>query len=241
MSDSAPGSRPAYTWTSATVNSLGGPLLVCEADAFAHWGGAEHGPGGEPDPACDYGRALSAVDDEETGFIRFGDRGEHKGLLWDMEGEGTAEVALSADGFLLLRSWLPQGGTAAPRRRAAGASPAEETEVGDLELPGGRVVVAWAAAGSRENDIGSFADPGERAAALRALARLHPPVPLHLDHVLHVGALLSTEPGIYRVSSGWHEGTRGRSMPAEERHGPPRAAGDDDWSCLWVRFSRRGH
>ncbi|MET8983524.1 hypothetical protein ABZX85_48995 [Streptomyces sp. NPDC004539] len=197
---------PAHTWQSTTVGSEGGPLLVCEADAFPEWGGALHDSAYTLDPACDYARAWSAVhpsdDDLEAAFVRFGAHGQHTGLVWEMDGEGSAEIAYGPAGtFLLTRSWLPRDRRDAPRRRAAGASPAQETEVGELQLPGGRAVVVWAA---------------EQAA----------------------GAVLRVEPGTYRVTCGWHEGTRGRYLPQEEMYGPPRPYADDDWSCRWVRFTR---
>ncbi|MFI1168620.1 hypothetical protein ACH4UM_34910 [Streptomyces sp. NPDC020801] len=242
MSNDGSGSRPAYVWSSATVGSEGGPLLVCAADAFSNWGGAVHGTDYELDPACDYARAWSAVhpcddDDElEAAFVRFGDRREHGGLIWEMDGEGSAEIALAGDdGFLLMRSWVPRDRTNAPHRRAAGASAAEEEEVGVLELRSGQVVVVWAAVGA--NEIGSFVTPQENDSSLSALTRLNPPVQLNLDHRLGVGTVLWVKPGTYRVTCGWHEGTRGRYMPEEEWYGSPQPSADDDWSCRWVRFT----
>ncbi len=39
MVNSDSGSRPDHVWR-GTVGCEGGPLLVCEVDAFAAWGGA---------------------------------------------------------------------------------------------------------------------------------------------------------------------------------------------------------
>lgn len=247
MSNEDPRSQPTYVWESITVGSQGGPLLVCEADSFSDWGGAAHSPDYELDPACDYARAWSAVhpsdDDLEAAVVRFGDHEEHGGLIWEMDGEGSAEVAYARrhngslgndDTFLLMRSWVPR--THAPRRRAAGASVAEEEHVGDIELRSGRVVVVWATVGAHET--GSFATPQERAASLGALARMIPPVQLNVDGQGGLGTVLWVKPGAYRVTCGWHEGTRGRYMSAEEMHGPARSYADDDWSCRWVRFTR---
>ncbi|MFL9684780.1 hypothetical protein [Streptomyces sp. KL110A] len=236
-------------WESVRVGSLGGPLLVCEVDSFSDWGGAVHSPDCELDPACDYARAWSAVhpddDDLEAAFVCFGEHGEHAGLIWEMDREGSAEVAYARyrnvpagedDNFLIMRSWIPDGRTDAPRRRAAGAPAAEEQEVGELELLSGRVVVVWAAVNAHET--GSYATPQERAASIKALARLNPPVQLNLDGQLGLGTVLWVKPGTYRVTCGWHEGTRGQYMSEEEMYGPAQSYADDDWSCRWVRFTR---
>ncbi|WP_405605288.1 hypothetical protein OG741_37375 [Streptomyces sp. NBC_01410] len=248
MSNEDSRSQSTYVWESTTVGSQGGPLLVCEVNSFSDWGGEVHSPDYELDTACDYSRAWSALhpsdDDLEAAFVRFGDHEEHAGLIWEMDGEGSAEIAYARrqngpadndDAFLLMRSWTPRNRTDAPRRRAAGASVAEEEEVGELELRSGRVVVVWAAVGA--NETGSFATPQERAASLSALARLNPPVQLNLDHILGLGTVLWVKPGTYRVTCGWHEGTRGRYMSEEEMYGPPQSYADDDWSCRWVRFT----
>ncbi|MET8830125.1 hypothetical protein ABZX40_32500 [Streptomyces sp. NPDC004610] len=251
-SEAAPSPRPAYNWTSATVASPGGPLLICAADSFAAWTGAVYDSAYDLDPACDYARAWSAVhpddDDLEAAFVAFGDNGAHRGLVWEMDGEGTAEIARTAvrrrsgpgdgdDGFLIARSWIPRGSTPAPRRRAAGASPAEERETGELRLRGGRVVVAWA--GLNADETGAYADARERAESIAALARLNPPVALNTDDQVGLGTILRVRPGTYRVTYGWHEGTRGRYMPSEESQGPVRRQyKDDDWSCRWVRFTQ---
>ncbi|MEU9891261.1 hypothetical protein [Sphaerisporangium sp. NPDC051011] len=243
-------SRPqsTYVWESATVRCLGGPLLVCEVDSFSDWGGAVHSPDYELDPACDYARAWSAVhpddDDLEAAFVRFGEHKEHAGLIWEMDREGSAEIAYARyqkglvgdDDNFLMRSWIPHGRTDAPRRRAAGASAAEEQEVGELELRSGRVVVVWAAVNAHET--GSYATPQERAASIKALARLNPPVQLNLDGQGGLGTVLWVRPGTYRVTCGWHEGTRGQYMSTEEMYGPAQSYADDDWSCRWVRFTR---
>ncbi|MGV9310615.1 hypothetical protein ACWDR0_00275 [Streptomyces sp. NPDC003691] len=253
MINDVSGSRSAYLWESATVASLGGPLLVCAADAFAAWGGAVYDADYELDPACDYARAWAAVhpddDDLEAAFVRFGESGEHGGLVWEMDGEGTAEIACAGpaegsgeDGFLIVRSWIRPGRTDAPRRRAAGASPEEEQEAGELELPGGRAVVVWAAADARET--GSYPPPDADADADgdgdtdRAGVPVGTLSRLRLDGQEGIGAVLRVAPGTYRVTHGWHEGTRGRYLPADEAHGPARAYADDDWSCRWVRFTR---
>ncbi|MFJ8295270.1 hypothetical protein ACIQ9R_05300 [Streptomyces sp. NPDC094447] len=245
-------SRPQapYTWEAARVGSLGGPLLVCDLEAFSDWGGAAYGADYELDPACDHARAWSAVhpddDDLEAAFVRFGDHEEHVGLVWEMDGDGAAEVAHARsrrgaaggdDNFLIMRSWIPAGRTDAPRRHAVRAE-SEERAVGQLTVRSGRVVVV--ATGVDADETGSYATPQEREASIRALGRLNPPVQLNLDGQLGLGTVLWVKPGTYRVTCGWHEGKRGRYMPEEEMYGPLQSYADEDWSCRWVRFTWTG-
>lgn len=212
--------QPAFTWV-ARVGSEGGPLLVCDAEAFAAWGGAVLSPDYELDPACDLARANAVLypsDDDEfdAGLVRFGDNDEHTGLVWEMDGPGTAEVAASGDSLLVMRSWVRN--TDAPRRFAAGpAARTAETSVADLVLTSGHVVVVWAPAGAAH--VGPFTTASTS---------------LDLDHMRGVGALTQLRPGRYEVACGSHTGARGRYAPEAEQYGPPVVGNDDDWSCRWI-------
>lgn len=101
----------------------------------------------------------------------------------------------------------------------------------EIELRSGRVAVVWVPVGADE--IGEFRSTGERAAALHALAGLHPRVHINLDAILRVGTLLRVRSGTYRASCGAHDGAQGRYAPAA---GQP---ADGDWSCRWIRCTRR--
>ncbi|EDY52412.1 hypothetical protein [Streptomyces clavuligerus] len=220
------------------MTSLGGPLFVCGVDAFAHWGGAAHGPTGEQQPGRDFARAMAAVDDLEAAFVRFGDGEEHTGFLWETEGEGTAEVALADDGLLLLRSPVPPGRAELPRRHAAGASAAEEREWG----------------GSSPSTAAMSWSPGRRWArtrttwlvrdspgASRGAARPHPAEPAGpapSGPCLGVGTVLPLGPGTYRVTGGWHRAPRVPSASGEGARGS--SSSDGGWNCSWVRFTRSG-
>ncbi|WP_113704958.1 hypothetical protein [Nonomuraea lactucae] len=242
MIDTDPDPQPRYVWL-AKVGCEGGPLLVCEVDAFAAWGGAVLTPEYELDPGCDLSRANAVLypsDEEEfeTGLVRFGADDQHTGLVWEMDGQGLAEVATSGDdGFLVMRSWVRN--TDAPHRYAAGpAARNKETPTAELDLQTGRVAVVWAPVGATE--VGPFSTIEETTAGLRALTEQDSPVKLDLDDLRGVGTLLRVRPGRYQVSRGLHEGTRGRYAPFEEQYGPPVPGNDDDWSCRWIRFARSG-
>ncbi|MFD8598205.1 hypothetical protein ACFV1L_24695 [Kitasatospora sp. NPDC059646] len=239
MSNEASAPPTALHWPpAARVNSLGGPLLVCDARSFPDWGGAGPDPHQDLDPAGDYVRAWTAVhpddDDLDAATVRFGTERQHTALIWETDGEATAEIALPAhqdgpaDTFLLMRSWIPRTWDA-PRRRAARARPAEERPAGVLDLPTGRAVIAWAAvAASETRPAADTPTPDARHLALDT------------DGTSRIGAVLHLAPGTYRVTVGEHEGDRGRYLPAAEHDSPPSAFADNDWSCRWIRFARTG-
>lgn len=240
-------SQAPYRWESVRVGSLGGGLLVCDVTAFSDWGGAVYGRDFELDSGCDYARAWSALhpeDDElEAASVRFGHQEEHTGLVWETDGDASAEIACARtpggpdtddDSFLIMRAWIPTDRTSAPRRYAARAV-GDEQCVGQLNLRSGRAVVVGAAVSADET--GSYATPREREAAIQALARLRPPIQLNLDGQRGLGTVLWVKPGTYRVTCGWHEGTRGRYMTEDEINETAVSYADDDWSCRWVRFT----
>lgn len=213
-----------YSWV-ARMGGEGAPLLVCDADAYAAWGGAVLSPDYELDPGCDFSRAnavLHPEDDElEAALVRFGADDEHTGLLWEMDGPGAADVATGDDGFLIMRSWVRD--SEAPRRFVTGpAARGRETPVADLVIGSGHLAVVWAPVGAAEFS------PFEELRAGDS------PVRLDLDHILGVGTLLRIRPGTYRATCGWHDGTRGRYAPSAETDHSGDA--DDDWSCRWIRF-----
>ena len=119
------GSRrtPGYVWR-GRIGCEGGPLLVCEVDAFAVWSGARLTADDELDPTCDLVRATAVLfpdDDEEfdAGLVRFGADESRTGLVWDLDGPGTAEVATAGDDrFVVMRSWVRDA--AGPRRHVTG-------------------------------------------------------------------------------------------------------------------------
>ncbi|MET7418833.1 hypothetical protein [Dactylosporangium sp. NPDC005555] len=224
--------KPADAWL-ARVGGEGGPLLICAADAFAAWGGAVLADDHELDPGCDLARATTVLypsDDDEfdAGLVRFGDGGKHTGLVWEMDGPGTAEVAATGDGGLLvMRSWVRNAD--GPRRYVTTpVARARELPVAGLDLPTGRVAIVWAPVAA--TDVTGLPDGRSNAG----------PTALDLEHMLGVGTVLPLPSGAYRVSCGWLDGTRGRYAPAEEQHGPPVPGNDDDWSCRWLRLTPAG-
>ncbi|WP_051799562.1 hypothetical protein [Catenuloplanes japonicus] len=210
------------------ASSQGGPLLVCEADAYAEWTGATFTDALELEPGCDLARAQAALfpDDDEldAAVVPFGDG--RTGIVWNMDGEGTADVGTTEDGFVIARSW--SGRTGHRDHVASEHAAAEEQHVLNVTTGDGDLVVVWAPVPVGE--VGDFRTPERARAALHALAALHPPVSLHLEHLLGVGTVLRTTPGSYAVTVGWHKGVDGR-------YANPDDTGPRDHDCCWIRFT----
>ncbi|MFC4066583.1 hypothetical protein [Actinoplanes subglobosus] len=213
-----------YSWVARTGNE-GGSLLVCGAEAFADWTGGVFDEDWQLDPACDQARAevvLHPDDDEvEAGLLEFGPERRHTGLVWQMDGAGTAEIAVDADrtSLLVMRSWVGADHDG-PRRHVTGSAARDHHTVGEIDLPSGRIAVVWAAT------------PADEVIDLPAAlaAGRDTPIKLDLPGLVGIGALLPIRPGRYRIGHGDHQGADGRYAPA----GP--ATGQGDWSCRWLRL-----
>ena len=183
-------------------------------------GGADFHAGGQrvlhvdAKPDTDYARACEALAGEAA-LVRFGEVDRCEAVVWDLEGPGIADVALSQEGFLLMRSWVdaPEHEREARKHAVAGT---EEASAGGITFASGRVVIAWAPVAPR--DLVSDADVDLRA-ALRAAAELNPPVQLNQKGILGVGTAIRIAPGAYAVTTGAHKA--------------------DGWSCRWARFTHR--
>jgi hypothetical protein len=162
-------------------------------------------------PDTDYDRGCHAMTDAAT-TISFGE-GCH-GVLWDIEGGGTAELAVAEDhaGFLLLRTWVnDEQGQEEARKFAERSS--EEKEMARAVIRSGKAVAVWSPVCPSDHVEGQ--DPGPW---LRAAAEDESPVPLHQAGMQNIGILFPVQRGEYRVACGTHE--------------------TEDWSCRWARFVR---
>jgi hypothetical protein len=162
-------------------------------------------------PDTDYARGCDAMTDDVT-RISFGE-GSH-GVLWELEGGGTADLAITEDrsGFLLLRTWVnDEKGEEEARRHAERAR--EEQEMARLDIRSGKVTVVWSPA--RPSDHIEDQDPGPW---LRAAAEDNSPVHLNQPGMSNIGILFLVQRGQYQVACGTHEA--------------------ENWSCRWARFIR---
>jgi hypothetical protein len=162
-------------------------------------------------PDTDYARACDALEGDSA-IVSYGTNGAAKGVVWELEGAGTARIALSKDGFLLMRSWLDEKGKHDRDARKCAASATEEEVGGEITFATGRLGIVWAPVAPKQLVV-----EGDPASALRAAADLLPPVQLNQAFILNVGTLARVRPGLYRFACGAHE--------------------EEGWRCRWIRFT----
>jgi hypothetical protein len=156
-------------------------------------------------PDTDYARGCDALNGDAV-RISFGEG--RQAVLWELEGGGTAHLALAEDqtGFLLLRTWITEEKDEAEARAFAEAT-ADEKDLADLTLTSGVVTVVWSpscpADHTQARDVGAW---------MRKAARKASPFPLRDG----LGTIFRFPPGRYRVACGAHEAA--------------------SWSCRWARF-----
>ncbi len=156
------------------------------------------------DPASDYDRASEPLAEPSSGGACLASWSEGaRGLLWDLESEGVAEVAIdrAAREVVLLRAWADSAAEIAALRRKAGTPDPQNAGVGEISIPSGILVIAWAPMwlGSLEGIN------GEPAAWLRAAASKTKPVLLQAEGFDDIGTVLSVAPGRYAIERGAHD------------------------------------
>jgi hypothetical protein len=167
----------------------------------------------EAKPDTDYARACEALEGDAA-VVTFGPGGSSHGLVWELEGAGTADVAQGSDSFLLMRSWVDGDGKFENAARdCALRSTDQEQEVATAAFPSGRVAIVWAPVAS--SDI-TARTATSAAVPLTESSDMSPPLQLNQPGINGVGLLLRVTPGTYRVLCGAHE--------------------DDEWACRWARF-----
>jgi hypothetical protein len=119
------------------VNSEGGPLLLADAAYGILWSGID---GADYDRACEFLDSHPLLD---GGVIPI-DGGN--GLLWEMNGAGTAHIFDRGDsGLVIVRTW-PVDPSRTEIPELMGVEPTSYlTKLGDLDLLSGTLVILWAA------------------------------------------------------------------------------------------------
>ncbi len=161
-------------------------------------------------PDTDYARACEGLGD--VAVATFGPGGSCRGLVWQLEGPGTAYIAQGPGSFLLMRSWLDDDGKFEGAARDWALSATDEEEVAALTIPSGRVAIVWAPVSAFDVTVGASSD----AVPLREAAATSEAVQLDQPGLDGIGWLLRVTPGTYRVTCGSHK--------------------DDPWRCRWARF-----
>jgi hypothetical protein len=119
------------------INAEGGPLLVADSVLVPYWKGIE-GP--------DYDRARAIFDDSpeiEGAAINIG---PGRGLLWEMQGAGTADVFKNSESHICVtRIWPHDPRDSTAPQSIAGRPVGHEEYIGDLLVESGRLTILWAA------------------------------------------------------------------------------------------------
>jgi len=119
------------------INTEGGPILVMDASLCRFWRGAA-GDG------TDYLRVCQSFDRNPNQAGAPISIGDSHAMLWEMEGAGTADAFIN-DHLVILRTWPcdPRDNTV-PRKLAAEPL-ATGSELGQIQVPTGILVILWAA------------------------------------------------------------------------------------------------
>ena len=162
-------------------------------------------------PDTDYARGCDAL---TAAAVRISFGPACHAVLWDMEGEGVADIAITTDqaGVLLLRTWVNDDRGQEEARRHAEKTDREEV-LAEVQIRSGNVVVVWSPV--QPSDHAEGREPG---AWMRAAAAAQSPVPLSMPGMSNIGLLFRLERGAYQVACGTHETA--------------------DWSSRWARFVR---
>lgn len=125
-----------------SLNAEGGPLLCLDARAAAVWKGAENG-------ARDYAELCAKIDAQPYFSAAVIPIVGTSGVVWEMEGAGTADVFIQSDGRVeIVRAWLTED-TAEELAKLTERKPVSRVELGVIDIPSGVVAVLWAAESGR--------------------------------------------------------------------------------------------
>ena len=159
------------------------------------------------DPASDYDRACEPLAEPASGGACLASWSDGaRGLLWDLESEGTAEIGIDRGSreIVLFRAWADGAKEInALRRRAATPNPAN-IGVGEIAIPSGVLVVSWAPMWLGTLD-GIETEPGSW---LRAAAKKKTPPLLQAEGFEDVGTVLTIAPGRYTIERGSHAASK---------------------------------
>jgi hypothetical protein len=119
------------------ISSEGGPLLISDAEVMRSWNGID---GSDYERACEFFDRNTSI---EGGGINVG---HCNGILWEMNGAGTAYIFQSAGGgYTIIRSWLSDPEDDEAIRRLASEPINSPVEIGELTLTSKSIVIMWAA------------------------------------------------------------------------------------------------
>lgn len=178
----------------------------------------------ELSPASEYDAAWQEHEGEMVWTHPVGDG---QATFFDIEGPGTAYLAVADDQILVVQTWLSgdddteQDELAAIRDFVTAPRESEE-EHGELTLTGARVCAVWSPIAWVQLGHASI-EAYEAALAGDGVVQLDSKVG---NQSSGIGQCFTVKPGHYRI-------TRGHTDEEEGDDGRP-------WSCLWYRLARVG-
>jgi hypothetical protein len=120
------------------VSGEGGPLLLVDWKTAPGWRGVENG-------GKDYERVCALLNEEPRVEGRVVTVGSGSGLVWEMEGGGTAEVFRRGSQYAVVsRTWLEDPDDLEASRMLAEAPVRDGIQIGELTIPSGVLAVLWA-------------------------------------------------------------------------------------------------
>jgi hypothetical protein len=157
------------------INAEGGPLLIMDANVSCLWKGTA-------DDGSDYARACQLFD-SDPGFEGVAvPIGDGAGMLWEMKGPGTAH-AFMGDHLVIVRTWPVNPDDNTIPEKLAKEPMAAHSELGQIRVTTGVVVVLWSA---------------ESGACVRAVSVPPDGRPTGPTAVGSSGLLLKVDTGTYR-------------------------------------------
>jgi hypothetical protein len=189
----------------------------------------------ELSPANEYDASWQSNEEDECWIHAWGEGQKRRGLFWEMEGGGVADVAVNADAteIVLLRTWVDEDADEA-KARAHVDRPRDSEERGpEITIGTGKAVVVW-------SPVAAFQLTGiDGPDALLALGD-DGPAELDTAAIGGVGVVLKVKPGRWVAS--WS--STDAEEDGDEDEDEDEDEGDDDdedddassWSCRWVRL-----
>jgi hypothetical protein len=168
-------------------------------------------------PKSEYDASWQANEGADAWFHAFGKSA--RGLFWEIEGGGVAEVGITADDdeVVLVRSWVDDDADDKKVRKHVDSPGANETAVGELAIGSGRAIVIW-------SPVAPFQIEGiDGPEALAKLGESGKPPELDTDIMGGVGTVIRMKSGRWAVTVASTDDESG---------------GDDEtsWSCRWCRL-----
>lgn len=119
------------------ISSEGGPLIIADAEVMRSWSGVD---GSDYERACEFFESNPSIEGGDM------DVGHNNGILWEMNGAGTAYVFQSSGGgYTIIRAWLSDPENEDAIKQLASEPTNNPVELGELTLTSKSMAIMWAA------------------------------------------------------------------------------------------------